>query len=258
MLLRSALLSLLITVSGSALLPPRPAQPSPSPHQPRVASAPANNDFTVYVSDFDLDVVPAKPPRSGQARTSPSTAKPSSSASTASKSAPSTAALRSGRANADSDSQPEETPTDQAHALVTAMSENLVRALNQAGYKAGRLPAGKPVPKTGLRIRGVFAEADENNRARRLLIGGDPTGPKIVLFVGVNNLAQPEQPLYELANPPIPDSRHGPVITVTSYAPAARFELSRDPADDEFKKIATQIAADLTALLNANPLLSAQ
>jgi hypothetical protein len=138
------------------------------------------------------------------------------------------------------------------------MSENLVRALNQAGYKAGRLPAGKPVPKTGLRIRGVFAEADENNRARRLLIGGDPTGPKIVLFVGVNNLAQPEQPLYELANPPIPDSRHGPVITVTSYAPAARFELSRDPADDEFKKIATQIAADLTALLNANPLLSAQ
>jgi hypothetical protein len=138
------------------------------------------------------------------------------------------------------------------------MSENLVRALNQAGYNAGRLPAGKPVPKTGLRIRGVFAEADENNRARRLLIGGDPTGPKIVLFVGVNNLAQPEQPLYELANPPIPDSRHGPVITVTSYAPAARFELSRDPADDEFKKIATQIAADLTALLNANPLLSAQ
>jgi hypothetical protein len=45
---------------------------------------------------------------------------------------------------------------------------------------------------------------------------------------------------------------------VTSYAPAARFELSRDPTEDEFKKIATQIAADLTALLNANPLLSAQ
>jgi hypothetical protein len=45
---------------------------------------------------------------------------------------------------------------------------------------------------------------------------------------------------------------------VTSYAPAARFELSRDPTDDEFKKIATRIATDLTALLQANPLLSTQ
>jgi hypothetical protein len=138
------------------------------------------------------------------------------------------------------------------------MSENLVRALNQAGYNAGRLPAGNALPKTGLRIRGVFAEADEKNRARRLLVGGEPVSPNILLFVGVNNLTQPEQSLYELAYPPIPDSRHGPVITVTSYAPAARFELSRDPADDEFKKIATQITAGFTALLNANPLLSAQ
>jgi hypothetical protein len=257
MLLRPALLSLLITASGFALLPPGPAQPSPNSPQPPVSNVSVNSDFVVYVSDFDLDVVPAKPPRSGPARTSPSTAKPSSSASTASKSAPSTAALRSGRANTNSDSQPEETPADQAHALVTAMSENLVRALNQAGYNAGRLPAGTP-PKTGLRIRGVFAEADEQNRARRLLVGGEPVSPNILLFVGVNNLTQPEQPLYELAYPPIPDSRHGPVITVTSYAPAARFELSRDPTDDEFKKIAAQIAADLTALLNGNPLLSAQ
>ena len=138
------------------------------------------------------------------------------------------------------------------------MSDALVRALNQAGYNAGRLPAGNLLPKEGLRIRGVFAEADEKNRARRLLVGGDPVSPNMLLFVGVNNLARPEQPLYELAIPPIPDSRHGPVITVTSYAPAARFELSREPSEEELKKIAAQIAADLTALLNANPLLSAQ
>ena len=138
------------------------------------------------------------------------------------------------------------------------MSENLIRALNQAGYRAYRFPADTEPPKAGLRIRGVFAEADEQNRARRLLVGGEPVAPNILLFVGVNNLSQPEQPLYELANPPIPDSRHGPVITVTSYAPAARFELSRDPTDEEFTEIAKQIAADLTALLNANPLLRVQ
>jgi hypothetical protein len=259
-LFRSTLLSLLMTACGFALLPPGPAQPSPTPHQPRAANAPANSDFTVYVSDFDLDVVPAKPPRSRQARTSPasSAGRRPGSPSTTPKAAPSAPSSRSSRPDPNSDSQEEETPADRANALVRIMSENLASALNEAGYTVRRLPAGTPLPKTGFRIRGVFAEADEENRARRLLVGGEPVSPNILLFVGVNNLSQPEQPLYELAYPPIPDSRHGPVITVTSYAPAARFELSRDPADDEFKKIATQIAADLTALLNANPLLTAQ
>lgn len=138
------------------------------------------------------------------------------------------------------------------------MSESLVRALHQAGYRAERLPAGASLPKSGLRLRGVFAEADEKNRARRLLIGGVPVSPNMILFVGVNNLTQPEQPLYLLADPPYPDPRHGPVITVTSYVPAARFELSRDPDDEELKKVSTKIAGSLTALLNANPLLSVQ
>lgn len=256
---RSTLLSLLIAGSAFVLLSPGAGQPAPNSHPPRPGTAPANNSFTVYVSDFDLDVLYVRTP-SGRARTSPPTnpGRSSSSPSSTPRAAPSTPPSRSPRANAGSDSQPEETPADRAHALVAAMSENLVRALNQAGYSAGRLPAGNSLPKLGLRIRGVFAEADEKNRARRLLVGGEPVSPNILLFVGVNNLAQPEQPLYELANPPIPDSRHGPIITVTSYAPAARFELSREPTEEEFKKIATQIAADLTALLKANPLLTGQ
>ena len=104
----------------------------------------------------------------------------------------------------------------------------------------------------------MFAERDEKNRARRLLFGSPITSPRMLLYVGVNNLASPEQPLYEFANPPVPDSRYGPVITVTSYSPAARFELDKNPSDEEVEEIATQIAVDLTALLNANPLTSAQ
>ena len=41
---------------------------------------------------------------------------------------------------------------------------------------------------------------------------------------------------------------------MSSYAPAERFELSRDPSGDELKKVATKIAADLTTLVNANRL----
>jgi len=141
---------------------------------------------------------------------------------------------------------------------VNAMAENLVSALEKAGYRARRLRAGGTLPKVGLHIRGVFAEPDERNRVRRLLVGGDSSSPKMLLYIGVNNLARPEQPLYEIANLPGNDGKHGPVITVTSYSPAARFEMARNPSDEEFKKIAAQIAADLTTLLNANPLAGTQ
>jgi hypothetical protein len=170
---------------------------------------------------------------------------------------PSAASAASERSDS-SDGSEEETPAEQANALVHAVSDNIIRALTKAGYDARRLQPGVQPPQQGLRIRGVFAEADEQNRARRLLVGGEPVGPNIILYVGVNNLKTPEQPLYELADPPAPDPRHGPVITVTSYAPAERFEMSRDPSDDELKKIAAQIAADFTALVNANRLSFAQ
>jgi hypothetical protein len=138
------------------------------------------------------------------------------------------------------------------------MSESLVKALEKAGYTVRRLRPGDARPATGLRIRGVFAEADERNRVRRLLVGSDSIAPKMLLYVGVTNLARPEQPLYELANPPSNDGRHGPVITVTSYSPAARFEMGKNPTEDDLKKIASEIAADLNALLNANPLTVGQ
>lgn len=141
---------------------------------------------------------------------------------------------------------------DRANALVNAMSESLVSALQRAGYRVQRLRSGAALPAAGVRIRGVFAEPDEKNRVRRLLVGSEFNSPKMLLYVGVNNLTKLEQPIYELAHPPSNDGRHGPVITVTSYAPVARFELSKDPADDELKKIAAEIATNLTALLNAN------
>src|SRR5215471_12610602 len=123
--------------------------------------------------------------------------------------------------------------------------------VSDSGLDARRLGANSPLPKAGVRVRGVFAEADEMNRARRLLVGGETVGPNIILYVGVNNLKNPEQPLYVLADPPANDARHGPVITVTSYSPAARYELSRDPSGEELQKVSQRIAADLSALVSA-------
>jgi hypothetical protein len=80
----------------------------------------------------------------------------------------------------------------------------------------------------------------------------------MLVYVGVDDLARPEQPLYELAKPPSNDGKHGPVITVTSYSPVARFEMDKNPSDDDIKKITRDIVADLNALLRANPTLAWQ
>ena len=239
---------------------PTPQQAAPEPNALLLhpaGSAPAGA-MTIYVSDFDLDFVGRKPSPKPEPRTSPPSRTRSASRSPSGVPRlgppPSTPESSESQSSDSSDASTEETPAEQANALVKAVSDNIIRALTEAGYDARRLSAGAPLPEQGVRLRGVFAEADEQNRARRLLVGGEPVGPNIILYVGVNNLKKPEQPLYELASPPVPDPRHGPVITVTSYAPAERFELSRDPSGDELKKVAAAIAADLTALFNANRL----
>ena len=255
-LLRLPLLFLLFAFLTAAS--PNPLQATLEPTSPLVQSATADpaGAITVYVSDFDLDVVYRKPSPKPAPRTTPPPAprrtivSPSGVRRRGPSSTPET--------SDSSEDSTEQTPAEQATALVNAVSENLIRALAEAGYDARRLTKSEAPPQRGLRIRGVFAEADERNRARRLLVGGEPVSPNMILFVGVNNLARTEQPLYELADPPANDPRHGPVITVTSYAPAARFEVSRDPSGDELKKIAQKIAADFTALLNGNRLSLAQ
>lgn len=233
--------------------------PSPQPSSATAASAAPADAPVVYVSDFDLDVVQRKPkPRA--TRTSPP--KPTSASRSPSgvpRTGPSPASEPATSQSAESEeASSEDTPADQANTLVKAVSENIIRALKQAGFDARRLAADAPLPQQGVRVTGVFAEADEQNRARRLLVGGEPTGGNLILYVGVNNFKNPEQHLYELASPQDPDPRHGPIITVTSFAPAARYELSRDPSGEELEKVSQQIAADLGALVASNHLTLAQ
>ena len=244
----SVLLSL-VTLFSFARPSTAQTQPESNAPQPQASIAVPAGAMVVYVSDFDLDVVHRKPSQKSTPRTSPPSASRRTPVSPTG--ARRTSAPTSASDTDSSDAATEETPADRANALINAVSENIIRALTQAGYDARRLPAGAPVPQQGMRIRGVFAEADERNRARRLLVGGEPVAPNMILFVGVNNLTRPAQP-------PANDPRHGPVITVTSYAPAERFEVSRDPSDDELKKIARQIAADFTALVSVNRLSLAQ
>ncbi|HME13700.1 MAG TPA: hypothetical protein VKF79_12595, partial [Candidatus Acidoferrum sp.] len=65
------------------------------------------------------------------------------------------------------------------------------------------------------------------------------------------NLAKPEQTLYQVVKP-APTGNIGPVISVSVYAPAARYELELDPSAQQLTATAESISHDLTRVLNAN------
>jgi len=145
-----------------------------------------------------------------------------------------------------------EEPAEQASRLVDLMSTTLIKELQKAGYTVHRKLPGDARHSEGLEIHGIFAETDEQNRLRRAVIGNDAGNAKMELFVGVENLARPEQPLYTVADPRSNERMQGPVITVSAYAPVAKFELDKNASEKAINDTAATIVADLDSLLNAN------
>ena len=216
--------------------------PSESAVVTQDSNANPGNSKVVFVKDFELEVVRRSMDKSSANGTGsdPASSELGATASTAPRGPSSSSTSNSPAKPASSpaiaqpaDSRAENSAAIRANALVNAMSENLVKALEKAGYTVHRQRAGEATPQAGLRIRGVFAEPDEQNRIRRLVVGGDSTTPKMLLYAG-------------------------PVITVTSFSPVVRFELNKNLSDDDLKKIAGDIVADLNELLRANPTVASQ
>lgn len=143
-------------------------------------------------------------------------------------------------------------PSIQARRLMDFFALTLVQSFQKAGYNAARQQANS-VSSSGVLLRGVFAEADARNRIRRAMLGGGAPGAKLLLYVGTYNLAKPDQPLYQLAVMQNTDVRYGPIITLNNYIPLVRFEMSKNPTEDEVRKICSQIVQNLTTLLKSNP-----
>lgn len=139
----------------------------------------------------------------------------------------------------------------QAHLVVDAFANTLVELLQKDGYTATR-QKGK-APSNGVLLRGVFAEADDKNRIRRAILGGGSLGPQFILYVGTFNLARQDQPLYQVAPVQSPDPRYGPVITLNTYIPLAKFNVDKNPSGEDVRKICEEIVSQLAKLLNANP-----
>jgi Domain of unknown function (DUF4410) len=219
-----ASLGLLVTLAVALFVLDAPIAATPA--SPRQISATSDKP-PVYVCDFGLDVLPSNADHNTPALTPPP-------------------ASQSGTKEA-------EEARKQASRLVDQMASNLVLALRKAGYNAVRLRPGDARPDHGLRIRGLFAEVDNQNHWRRAAIrSGSDTG-KIQVLVSVADLNKPDQALYEIANLPGNANEPGAVITLSPYVPLATFALEKDAPEEAFQKTAARIVSDLTALLNANP-----
>jgi hypothetical protein len=214
-------LSAIICFSVLAALPSVPAG------SPQSAGDSPAKSTVVYVSNFDLDVLPLK------------------NANKAPVPAPAGAADQ-----ADA--------VAQARRLVDLVSTSLVAALRDAGYTAQRLRPGATRPEHGVQVRGVFTEVDEENYWRRAVIRSGSDSGRMQLIVVVGNLAREEQVFYEIAPLPGNEDKPGAVITLSPYVPMARFDIDKDAADGQIKKAATRMVVDLTALLDANPAATSQ
>jgi len=283
----SFLTTILLLVSPAVVAPPCDAARTPLyfSQTPSADTFP-NKSIIIYVADFDLEAThaagssgdssnrgtvsnvssnansnttpnvnsPASIPAPTAATSSaPAANSPAGTAATADAQKAETAkvdATKSDSARADSG---DDSPRAQAAKLVDLTSTTLVKVLEQEGYSARRLRNGASPPDSGVIIRGVFAQVDENSGLRRVVIGGLATDAKMQLFVGIGNLARPEQPVYAVVSPQ-PADNLGPLISVSVYAPVGRYELDRDPSEELLKRTAANITSDLTRLLNANPL----
>ncbi|HET8924843.1 MAG TPA: hypothetical protein VFN26_17820 [Candidatus Acidoferrum sp.] len=152
----------ILIIAVAALSSPKPALVQAAPHPQATNGSPARGPI-VYVSDFELDVFSgrAKTRSAPQAASRPATTsrqtassgQPSGSSSTAQRIASSSPSPNKRNAAQTADPQLDDNPAERASELVNAVSENIVSALEEAGYKVHRLRAGEALPAKGLRIR---------------------------------------------------------------------------------------------------------
>lgn len=286
-----SILAAALVFSAALTISSRATAPHSAPSQSPSGDSFPNKSVTIYVADFDIDALRETerhstlanvPPATtgGTTATAPASAsatppndgtsavpgaadvrKPDAGKPDASQTDPQRSdtqrndSRRSGteRTDAQRTEPRDDSPAAQAARLVNLTATDLVKALEQAGYTAHRLRGGAR-PDHGIILRGVFAQADANAGLRRIVVGGDSTDSKMVLFVGVGNLAKPDQAIYLPVGATSADGRLGPVINVSVYAPISRFDLEKNPSEDSLKRLAPRVVNEVTTLLNANRL----
>ncbi|HTQ97797.1 MAG TPA: DUF4410 domain-containing protein [Candidatus Acidoferrum sp.] len=199
---------------------PSHGQQSTTPPPQKTPFVFSKADMTVYVSDFDLD---AQNFQADQGRTK--------------------VVQRPGII--EGPRKREQDPAVQAKKTVDEMATNIVNDLKKAGYKAERIGTTDAKPSTGVWVHGVFTELDEGNRIHRAVIGFGAGEAKMDLYVTMNDLSHPEQPLYSTAESGDSGKKPGAAITMNPYVAAAKFVMEKNAPEKTVKKTASEISDDI-------------
>jgi Domain of unknown function (DUF4410) len=143
-------------------------------------------------------------------------------------------------------------PQKEAEKLVNLMSETLAANLRKAGFTVRRLLPGDRRPTEGLIVSGVFIEMNEGNQMRRALLGFGAGESKMELYVTLAELAQPEQPIYEVSSQKNSGKWPGAIITVNPYVIPLKFGITKNAPEKAVKKTAAKVAKDLTSQPTTN------
>jgi hypothetical protein len=84
---------------------------------------------------------------------------------------------------------------------------------------------------------------------RRAVIGFGAGASKMDLYVAVNDLAHPDQPLYNASESGDSGKKVGAAITMNPYVAAAKFVMEKNAPEKTIKKTAGDISQDLTTHL---------
>lgn len=139
----------------------------------------------------------------------------------------------------------EQDPATQAKKTVDEMAADIVSDLKKAGFKAERIGTTDARPSTGIWVHGVFTELDEGNRLHRAIIGFGAGETKMDLYVTLNDLAHPDQPLYSVAEGGDSGKKMGAVITMNPYVAAAKFVMEKNAPEKTVKKTASEISEEI-------------
>jgi hypothetical protein len=142
-------------------------------------------------------------------------------------------------------------PAVRARKLIDFFTQTLLQALQKSGYAAKAAQGSRP--NEGVMLSGIIAEVDPMSRVRKAILGSDSPNAKFSLYVASFNLARPDQQLYQIASLQDSDPRFGPVITLNNYVPMMKYELAKEPTEDDIRKICGDIVVNLGKLFKANP-----
>lgn len=153
--------------------------------------------------------------------------------------------------------KPDDDPSQKALKLISALSDSIVKGLQDAGQKVEYrpnpsglrkdfIPQDLNLPSVGWLVAGWFSKVDEGNRALSSTVGFGKGAESIQIEVDVYDLSgKSREPFLHIGSDSGAKKTPGGLITKNPYTMAAQYVLSKGATDKDVKKQGSAIAKTL-------------